>query len=93
MAALQAELGRPLRALQDMPALSRHLNIYFEAFDLLSPARPVNFGGVGLIPLRDILSYLDWQSIRNRDEQLKWIRYLQAMDSEYLSFANIPEVK
>jgi hypothetical protein len=90
LVALSKQLGRILPALSDMPKLIDHLRPIWEAFWMLSGSRSAGFG-LGPIPLRDILTYLEWQDIVSKDEQERWVHYLKAMDNEFLQIANKKE--
>jgi hypothetical protein len=85
---LQEELGRPLRVLQEMPILLRHMIPVWEAFHLLSASRQVTMGGSLPIPFRDIIEYCIWDGINTKDGQRRYLRFIREMDSVYLSHAN-----
>jgi hypothetical protein len=85
---LSRELGRPIKALENMPKLIPYLAEYMEAFDLLSASRSITFGGVGPIPLSEILCYMSWSGVEGLTEQKRLIRILQALDGEYLRLSN-----
>jgi hypothetical protein len=85
---LSRELGRPIKALENMPRMIPYLSEFMEAFDLLSASRSITFGGVGPIPLSEVLHYLQWSGVEGFEEQKRWIRLLQALDGEYIRLAN-----
>jgi hypothetical protein len=74
-----------------MPKLFPHLEHFKEAFDLLSMSRAFTFGGQGPIPLSEMITYMNWRGIQGIDEQVRFIRYMKAMDNEYMTITNHKE--
>ena len=74
-----------------MPEIMAHLMPVMDAFMFLSSSRQLGgMGGVGPIPLGEILTYLQWYEVKGHDKQRKWIRMLRALDNAYLKIANKP---
>jgi hypothetical protein len=73
-----------------MPELFVHLKPIMEGFALLSSSRQATMGGVGPIPLGEIITWLNWSGVQGMDRQAKYIRLLRAMDNAYLKEVNKP---
>jgi hypothetical protein len=73
--------------LDDKPELTGDLVPFWNAFQVLSGSRNVGMG-VGSIPLSAYESYFRLWKITDWEDQLEYIRFVGALDSEYLAFQN-----
>jgi hypothetical protein len=72
-----------------MPVLMPHLRPVWEGFQLLSSSRRLGMGA-GPIPFSEIITYLLWEGLQDKDEQRRWIKFIREMDCIYLEIANKP---
>ena len=78
----------------DVPALRHRTKLtqwileYWEAFQVLSSSRLVHQGGIGPIPLSEMVSYMDTVNLVDVDERLKLIKMIQALDKVYVKHIN-----
>lgn len=77
-----------VQALQERPRLNRWVQEYWDAFQLLSSSRIVHQGGIGPIPISEIVAYMDATYLTDVDERLKLIMMIQALDSIYVNHIN-----
>lgn len=75
-------------ALQNRPTLSQWVIEYWEAFQLLGNSRIPHQGGVGPIPLTEIVAYLDTIFLVDVDERLKTVKMIQSLDKVYCKHIN-----
>ena len=80
--------GIEIDALKNRPRLNQWVTDYWEAFQILGGSRIVHQGGVGPIPLTEIVAYMDATYLRNVDERLKLIRMIQSLDNVYVQHIN-----
>ena len=78
------EQGIEPQALRDRPRLTPWVVEYYSAFQTLSASRPVGMGGVGSIPISEMMAYFELVEIRDPDERLTYVTMTQALDSVYL---------
>ena len=77
-----------VQALQTRPKLNLWVQEYWDAFQILTGSRIVHQGGVGPIPLSEMVAYMDATYLVDVDERLKFIRMIQSLDSVYVSHIN-----
>ena len=75
-------------ALQNRPALSQWVIEYWEAFQHLGNSRTMQQGGVGPIPLTEIVAWMDVTYLRDVDERLRTVRMIQSLDKVYCKHVN-----
>ena len=75
-------------ALQNRPALSQWVVDYWNAFQTLSGSRASHQGGIGPIPLSELVAYMDATYLRDVEERLKFIRMIQSLDRIYVKHVN-----
>jgi len=80
--------GMEVAALKNRPRLNQWVADYWEAFHVLGGSRIVHQGGVGPIPLTEIVAYMDTVYLRNVDERLKMIKMIQSLDNVYVKHIN-----
>ena len=80
--------GIHVQALENRPTLNQWVSEYWIAFQLLGGSRTAHQGGVGPIPLSEIVSYMDCMYIRNVDDRLTFIKMIQSLDSVYVVHVN-----
>lgn len=78
----------PVQALQNRPALNRWVADYWNAYQLLGGSRMVHQGGIGPIPLSEIVAYMEAIYLHDVDERLKFIRMIQSLDNVYVTHIN-----
>lgn len=83
-----AEQGEEPPALKDRPRLKPWLAEYMGAFKLLSSSRSVGMGGVGAIPISEMMAYFALSEIFDPDERETYITMMQSLDSAYLKRMN-----
>lgn len=84
MEAIAKETGRLPPALQNRPELPDHLQLYWQAFQVLTLSRPTNGFSVGAIPLSEILAYAELLGIQGLEAREDLVRFIRAMDVAYL---------
>jgi hypothetical protein len=77
-----------VQALQNRPTLTKWVLDYWEAFQYCSTSRKVHQGGIGAIPLTEIVAYMDAVYLRDVDERLRTIKMIQCLDQVYVSHVN-----
>jgi hypothetical protein len=77
-----------VKALENRPILNRWVTDYWEAFQLCSSSRAITQGGIGPIPLSEIVAYLNASYIRDVEERLRTIKMIQCLDRVYVSHVN-----
>jgi hypothetical protein len=82
------EGGAEIQALQNRPSLSRWVIEYWEAFQILGNSRIPHQGGIGPIPLTEIVAYMDAVYLYDVDERLKMITMIQSLDKVYCKHVN-----
>jgi len=70
------------------PRLLPHQYGYWEAFQFLQTSRPVGFGGIGYIPLSEILAYCLHYGITDYEERNDLIHCVKALDIEYVNIVS-----
>jgi hypothetical protein len=71
--------------LPDEPELFSDLNIYWNAFHILTSSR--NSGmSIGAIPLQAYESYFRIFSVDSLEEQLEYLKFVGTLDNEYLKW-------
>ncbi len=80
--------GMDVPALQNRPALNQWVYEYWEAYLALGSSRMVHQGGIGSIPLSEIIAYMSAINLRDIDERLKFIRMIQSLDMVYVTHVN-----
>lgn len=75
-------------ALQNRPRVSMWTQEYWNGFQILSGSRIVHQGGVGPIPLSEIVAYMDATYLRDVDERLTFIKMIQSLDKVYVGHIN-----
>lgn len=79
--------GRPLPdAIANAPELLPGLELYYEAFMHLHTDRRYHMGGPSNIPWTAIIRYAEFAGITQEDDIHQLVRYIRAMDEEYLDF-------
>jgi hypothetical protein len=78
--------------LRDLPRLDDELMPVWDAFTLLSNARPVGWSA-GAIPATEIVAILDLYCMTDVEERLEWFTLIRAMDSAFLSHKSEEEPK
>jgi hypothetical protein len=72
--------------LPDEPELFKDLHIYWNAFHILTSSR--NSGmSIGAIPLQAYESYFRIFSVDSLEEQLEYLKFVGALDNEYLKWS------
>jgi hypothetical protein len=82
------EGGMEVQALQNRPKLTQWVIEYWEAFHILGSSRIAHQGGIGPIPLTEIVAYMDAIYLFDVDERLKLIKMIQSLDSVYMKHVN-----
>lgn len=82
------EQGQEPEALKNKPRLTPWVADYYKAFQLLSFSRPVGMGGVGAIPISEMVAYFGLAGIHDPDERETFVTMMQALDSTYLTHVN-----
>lgn len=77
-----------VKALQNRPTVTRWVIEYWEAFQILGNSRIPHQGGIGPIPLTEIVAYMDTIYLYDVDERLKMIRMIQSLDRVYVKHVN-----
>lgn len=77
-----------VEALKNRPRLTMWTQEYWHAFQILSGSRIVHQGGVGPIPLSEIVAYMDATYLTDVDERLTFIKMMQALDKVYTNHIN-----
>lgn len=77
-----------VQALNDRPQISMWTQEYWQGFQILSGSRIVHQGGVGPIPLSEIVAYMDATYLTDVDERLTFIKMMQALDKVYTNHIN-----
>ena len=75
-------------ALQNRPTLSQWVSEYWGAFQVLSGSRAAGQGGIGPIPLSEIVAYMECIYLHDVDDRLVFITMIQGLDSVYVKFIN-----
>ncbi len=80
--------GMEVKSLKNRPILNQWVSEYWQAFQLLSASRLIHQGGVGSIPLSEIVAYMNTIYLRDVDERLRFITMIQSLDSVYVTHLN-----
>ncbi len=75
-------------ALQNRPTLNQWVADYWKAFQVLGGSRAASQGGIGPIPLSEIVAYMDTVYLRDVDERLTFIKMIQSLDNIYVKHIN-----
>ena len=75
-------------ALRDRPRVTPWISEYWDAFQILGSSRIVHQGGIGPIPLSEMVAYMDAVYLVDVDERLKFIRMMQSLDRVYVTHIN-----
>ncbi len=74
--------------LKTRPTLSQWVTDYWNGFQILSGSRASHQGGIGPIPLSEIVAYMEATYLRDVDERLLFIRMIQSLDTVYVKHVN-----
>lgn len=77
-----------VQSLQERPRLSRWVQEYWDAFQILSGSRIIHQGGIGPIPLSEMVAYMDATYLVDVDARLKFIKMIQSLDGIYVDHVN-----
>ena len=77
-----------VQALQNRPALTQWVIEYWEAFQILGNSRIPYQGGIGPIPLTEIVAYMEAIYLCDVDERLKMIKMIHSLDAVYVKHVN-----
>lgn len=77
-----------VQALKERPHVTPWISEYWDAFQILSSSRIVHQGGIGPIPLSEMVAYMDATYLVDVDERLKFIRMMQSLDRVYVTHIN-----
>ncbi len=80
--------GLTIPSLENRPFLTQWVSEYWAGFQVLGGSRIVHQGGIGPIPLTEIVAYIDVIYLSDVDERLKFIRMIQSLDSVYVKHVN-----
>lgn len=75
-------------ALKNRPRLTMWTIEYWDAYQVLSSSRMVHQGGIGPIPLSEMVAYMDATNLTDVDDRLRFIKMMQALDKVYVSHIN-----
>lgn len=75
-------------ALKNRPRLTMWTLEYWDAFQVLSGSRLVHQGGIGPIPLSEMVAYMDATHLVDVDDRLRFIKMIQALDKVYVKHVN-----
>lgn len=75
-------------ALQNRPQMTQWVIEYWEAFQTLGNSRIPHQGGIGPIPLTEIVAYMDAIYLYDVDERLRMIKMIQSLDRVYMKHVN-----
>lgn len=75
-------------ALRNRPTLNQWVADYWNAFQLLSGSRTAHQGGIGPIPLSELVAYMEATYLHDIEERLKFIRMIQSLDRVYVKHVN-----
>lgn len=82
------EGGMDIPSLHNRPRLNKWVSEYWEAFQTLIQSRAVHQGGIGPIPLSEIVAYINCVYIRDVDDRLTFIKMIQSLDNVYVKHIN-----
>jgi hypothetical protein len=82
------EGGMEVEALKNRPQITMWTQEYWQAFQILSGSRIVHQGGVGPIPLSEMVAYMNAMYITDADERLTFITMIQSLDKVYTQHIN-----
>lgn len=82
------EQGQEPEALKAKPRLKPWAAEYYRAFQVLSASRPIGMGGVGAIPVSEMMAYFGLAEVLDPDERDTYVKMIQALDSTYLKHVN-----
>jgi hypothetical protein len=82
------EGGMEVPALQNRPEITQWVIEYWDAFQTLGNSRIPHQGGIGPIPLTEIVAYMDATYLIDVDERLKLIKMIQSLDRVYVQHVN-----
>ena len=77
-----------VESLKNRPHLNQWVSEYWQAFQILSGSRLLHQGGVGQIPLSEIVAFMDATYLKDVDERLLFIKMIQSLDSVYVTHIN-----
>ena len=80
--------GIEVQALQNRPTISQWVIEYWDAFQILSGSRATHQGGIGTIPLSEMVAYMEATYLTDVDERLRFIRMIQSLDQVYVIHVN-----
>lgn len=84
----QEATGEDPDDMADAPALYGWNQSIWSGFNLLSSARPIHMGGVGYIPLSEIVVWMNEARIQDVDDRQVAVDMIRALDSVFVSHAN-----
>ncbi len=85
---VERDTGETPQALLSRPVLTQLEQPMFDAYQALSSSRNWTPVGPAAIPFSEISRYLEFNGILDLDEREEYIRIIQAIDSEYLTYIN-----
>lgn len=74
--------------LQNRPTLNQWVYEYWEGYLVLGSSRMIHQGGIGSIPLSEIVAYMNAIYLRDVDDRLTFIKMIQSLDSVYVKHVN-----
>ena len=77
-----------VESLENRPRLTRWTRGYWDDYQVLSGSRIVHQGGIGPIPISEMVAYMDATYLVDADERLKFIRMMQSLDRIYVKHIN-----
>ena len=82
------QTGQTPKALLNRPSLSQFEQPYYEAFQKLSSSRAWTMAGPAPIPFSEIVTYLKFEGITDKDEQDEYVAMIREIDTAFLDHAN-----
>jgi hypothetical protein len=80
--------GEIPQSLKDRPSLTRWNAEYYRAFSVLSDSRQIGQGGIGPIPLSEMLAYMTIHEIGDLEERERFTTMVKALDRVYMEHVN-----
>lgn len=86
MKALEKQTGKPSQRLLSRPKLRAELKPYLDAFNSLSRARQFTEAGILPLQISEIEAYLRIKGVPQGQAQLRWLRFIQALDGVHVKW-------